>query len=62
MHTSCDFAFRSFWTCVWFIFITMSTVGYGDHSPHTVMGQIATLGIVAVMFLSLPGWINDISE
>jgi len=30
--------FSDFFNCVWFIFITMVTVGYGDYTPITAYG------------------------
>jgi len=30
----------------YFVMVTVATVGYGDISPHTVMGKIITLGII----------------
>ena len=59
---NCDSAFQSMWTCIWFIFVTMSTVGYGDHSPHTIFGQGITILLIMVMLTSLPGWIDDLSN
>jgi len=32
--------FSDFFNCVWFIFITMVTVGYGDYTPITAYGWI----------------------
>lgn len=32
--------FSDFFNCVWFIFITMVTVGYGDYTPITAFGWI----------------------
>lgn len=29
----------SYWTCVYFLIVTMSTVGYGDVFCHTVLGR-----------------------
>merc|ERR1712118_76878 len=28
LTASCDIGFRSFWTTCWYVFVTMSTVGY----------------------------------
>jgi len=29
----------SFFDSVWFVFVTVSTVGYGDFSPHRYVGE-----------------------
>lgn len=37
-----DARFNSYINCFWCIFITMTTVGYGDYFPKTVPGRIVT--------------------
>ena len=29
---------------IWYLLVTMSTVGYGDHFPVTTIGRFATYG------------------
>ncbi|MGF1686329.1 ion transporter [Photobacterium japonica] len=31
---------------LWWVFVTISTVGYGDHYPVTVMGKVLAAGII----------------
>lgn len=43
--------FYNFYNAMWFSFITMVTVGYGDYIPITIYGRILSfcLGIVGVL-------------
>ncbi|KAE8883281.1 hypothetical protein PF005_g627 [Phytophthora fragariae] len=36
----------SFFSSIYFMFVTVSTVGYGDFSPHTVLGQLTVCMII----------------
>ncbi|KAL3673745.1 hypothetical protein V7S43_001441 [Phytophthora oleae] len=36
----------SFFSSIYFMFVTVSTVGYGDFSPHTVLGQLTVCVII----------------
>ncbi|GLE11327.1 hypothetical protein PINS_up023707 [Pythium insidiosum] len=38
----------SFFTSIYFMFVTVSTVGYGDFSPKTVLGQLMVCAIIVV--------------
>ncbi len=40
--------FESYENCLWSTFITMSTVGYGDYYPKTILGR--TVMIIAAIF------------
>lgn len=45
----------SYWTCVYFLIVTMSTVGYGDVFCHTVLGRtflvfFLLVGLVSFIF------------
>eukprot|EP00928_Gymnodinium_smaydae_P093704 TRINITY_DN77_c2_g1_i1.p1 TRINITY_DN77_c2_g1~~TRINITY_DN77_c2_g1_i1.p1 ORF type:complete len:945 (-),score=187.41 TRINITY_DN77_c2_g1_i1:40-2874(-) len=48
--------FRSIPFAIWWVFVTMTTVGYGDFSPTTFLGKC--IGVVAfyvgIIFLALP--------
>lgn len=46
----------SYWTCVYFLIVTMSTVGYGDVFCQTILGRtflvfFLLVGLVSVAFL-----------
>ncbi|KXS12289.1 voltage-gated potassium channel [Gonapodya prolifera JEL478] len=45
-------AFQSIPGTFWFILVTLTTVGYGDDTPHTTLGRLATSSaLVTSMFL-----------
>ena len=43
-------AFESLWDCYWFVWVSISTIGYGDMSAITTTGRIIVL-VIAVMSL-----------
>lgn len=50
--------FRDLQNCFWFVLVTMTTVGYGDFYPSTLIGRIITIfssfvGIVLVSIIIL---------
>ncbi|KAJ1403484.1 hypothetical protein B484DRAFT_437383, partial [Ochromonadaceae sp. CCMP2298] len=47
---------------VYFIFVTISTVGYGDISPLSTQGRIAAMGIIGISLVSIPMMTNDLIE
>lgn len=62
MTASCDTGFRSFWTSFWYVFVTLSTVGYGDHFPATILGQLICMFLIIFMFILLPGWVDELGD
>eukprot|EP01062_Namystynia_karyoxenos_P039428 TRINITY_DN28662_c0_g1_i1.p1 TRINITY_DN28662_c0_g1~~TRINITY_DN28662_c0_g1_i1.p1 ORF type:complete len:1085 (+),score=221.62 TRINITY_DN28662_c0_g1_i1:94-3348(+) len=49
--------FGDFYNCIWFSFVTFTTIGYGDMSPKTHMGRFVTvmLGVVSQGLLAVFG-------
>jgi hypothetical protein len=52
--------FRYLSNSIWYIFVTMATVGYGDYYPNTFMGRMVALGasftgtiFVSILIISL---------
>lgn len=62
LQDDCDLGFDSFGNTLYFIFVTLSTVGYGDMSPKTVMGKVAIVFIIMGSISYLPNIISEILE
>tara|TARA_B110001450_G_C17658344_1_gene496198 strand:+ start:676 stop:1866 length:1191 start_codon:yes stop_codon:yes gene_type:complete len=62
IQENCDSGFDNFGNTVYFIFVTLSTVGYGDMSPKTVMGKVAIVFIIMGSISYLPNIISEILE
>jgi hypothetical protein len=62
LQESCDAGFDNFGNTLYFIFVTLSTVGYGDMSPKTVMGKVAIVFIIMGSISYLPNIISEILE
>ena len=43
----------SYWNCVYFLMVTMSTVGFGDITCTTIMGKVALVGFLLVGLVSI---------
>lgn len=62
LQENCDSGFDDFGNTVYFIFVTLSTVGYGDMSPKTGMGKVAIVFIIMGSISYLPNIISEILE
>ena len=49
-------AFGDIFRAAWFVLVTLSTVGYGDMAPQTVLGRLVTVPIIitGVLFMAMP--------
>ncbi|XP_037912336.1 calcium-activated potassium channel slowpoke isoform X26 [Hermetia illucens] len=52
----------SYWTCVYFLIVTMSTVGYGDVYCVTVLGRTFLVFFLLVGLAVFASWIPEITE
>ena len=62
LNDTCDDGFHNFGNVVYFIFVTLSTVGYGDMSPKTTMGKSVIIFVIMAGISYLPSIISDILE
>ena len=62
LNDTCDDGFNNFGNTVYFIFVTLSTVGYGDMSPKTTMGKSVIIFVIMAGISYLPSIISDILE
>lgn len=62
LQENCDSGFDNYGDTVYFIFVTLSTVGYGDMSPKTDMGKVAIVFIILGSISYLPNIISEILE
>ncbi|DAZ98735.1 TPA: hypothetical protein N0F65_003791 [Lagenidium giganteum] len=54
-----DFQFHQ---AVYFVFVTISTVGYGDITPHTTASQMVVMFMLIVVVTIIPRQLNRIHE
>ena len=47
---------------LWFVMVTITTVGYGDKYPGTPLGQLAVIFLILIILLFLPKTLNDVLE
>ena len=62
LQDNCDQQFDNFGNTLYFIFVTLSTVGYGDMSPKTDMGKVAIVFIIMTSISYLPNIISEVLE
>lgn len=43
----------TYWECLYFLVVTMSTVGYGDISPNTVLGRLFIAIFICASIVSI---------
>lgn len=51
-----------FHTWMYYIWVTLATVGYGDITPQTTLGRIAAMIIIGVAIVSIPSMTNQLVE
>jgi len=51
-----------FHTWNYFLLVTITTVGYGDISPDTVLGRFFAMGMIIVAIIFVPQWTNELME
>jgi hypothetical protein len=49
-------------TWMYYIFVTVSTVGYGDITPQTITGRFAAMGMIGFALISVPKVTNELIE
>ena len=47
---------------LWFVVVTITTVGYGDKYPGTPLGQLSVIFLILIILLFLPKTLNDVLE
>ena len=59
---NCNSEMARFRSAIYFTFVTMSTVGFGDMVAHTVLGRVVTLLMLVAVAGVFPVWMDDISD
>lgn len=47
---------------LYFLIITITTVGYGDIYPHTILGQMLCVGIIFVILALIPQQVSEFTK
>ena len=58
----CPHGYLTFYHAIYFIIVTISTVGYSDITMHSDWGRAVTLFTILIALLILPAQINNIME
>jgi hypothetical protein len=53
---------RPFHTWMYMSWVTMTTVGYGDVSPKTILGRIADMAFILFAIITIPKMTNELFE
>lgn len=62
LQSDCDEGFEHFGDTLYFVFVTLSTVGFGDMAPRTDMGKTMIVFIIMASISYLPNIISDVLE
>ncbi|XP_056020344.1 calcium-activated potassium channel subunit alpha-1-like isoform X3 [Ostrea edulis] len=52
----------TYWECMYFLLVTMSTVGYGDVGAKTVLGKIFIVLFIMISIGMFASWIPEIAD
>lgn len=55
----CNPAFKSFHLAIYFIVVTLSTVGFGDVYAATTAGRMIMIGIILIAIINVPALVAD---
>ena len=53
---------HAYHTWMYYIWVTISTVGYGDITPRSTQGRVAAMGIIGFSIISIPNMTNELIE
>ncbi|XP_061193987.1 calcium-activated potassium channel subunit alpha-1-like isoform X1 [Saccostrea echinata] len=52
----------TYWECMYFLLVTMSTVGYGDVGANTVLGKIFIVLFIMISIGMFASWVPEIAD
>ena len=59
---TCNVEFKTFGGALYFTFVTLSTVGYGDLTPQTSLGRVLIIFVILFGIAVLPTAIADVAR